>query len=130
MSGRHSFSELTKNFTPERRQRIAEMKSELLAGGSDMARPVETQMTISCLQCEWSVEATNTSVQASNAFLEAAYAHVDAHEQHALEIVQRLRVYSESYLEPELPAPDARSAAARRNTGMQGGLLDRGSREH
>ena len=31
MSGRHSFSELTKNFTPERRQRIAEMKSELLA---------------------------------------------------------------------------------------------------
>ena len=31
MSGRHSFSELTKDFTPERRQRIAEMKSELLA---------------------------------------------------------------------------------------------------
>ena len=31
MSGRRSFSELTKDFTPERRQRIAEMKSELLA---------------------------------------------------------------------------------------------------
>ena len=31
MSGRHSFSELTKDFTPERRQRIAEIKSELLA---------------------------------------------------------------------------------------------------
>ena len=31
MNGRHSFSELTKDFTPERRQRIAEMKSELLA---------------------------------------------------------------------------------------------------
>ena len=31
MSGRHSFSELTKDFTPERRQRISEMKSELLA---------------------------------------------------------------------------------------------------
>ena len=31
MSGRHSFRELTKNFTPERRQRISEMKSELLA---------------------------------------------------------------------------------------------------
>ena len=30
MNGRHSFSELTKDFTPERRQRIAEMKSELL----------------------------------------------------------------------------------------------------
>ncbi len=31
MSGRHSFSELTKNFTPERRQRIDAMKNELLA---------------------------------------------------------------------------------------------------
>ena len=31
MSGRRSFSELTRDFTPERRQRIAEMKSELLA---------------------------------------------------------------------------------------------------
>ena len=31
MSGRHSFSELTKDFTPERRQRIAEMKSDLIA---------------------------------------------------------------------------------------------------
>ena len=98
-----------------------------------MARPVETQMTISCLQCEWSVEATNTSVQASNAFLEAAYAHVDAHEQHALEIVQRLRVYSESYLEPAPPAPetpDTRSAAARPDTGIQTGFLDRSRREH
>ncbi len=98
-----------------------------------MARPVESQLTISCLQCELSVDATNTSVQASTAFLEAAYAHVDAHEQHALEIVQRLRVYSENHLEPAPPAPDTpdtRDAAARRDTGMQGGLLDRGSREH
>ena len=31
MSGRHSFSELTKDFTPERRRRIAGMKGELLA---------------------------------------------------------------------------------------------------
>ena len=31
MSGRHPFSELTKDFTPERRQRIEAMKSELLA---------------------------------------------------------------------------------------------------
>ena len=56
-----------------------------------MARQADSELTISCLQCEWSVEAANTSVQASTAFLEAAYAHVDAHEQHALEIVQRLR---------------------------------------
>ena len=133
MSGRHSFSELTKNFTPERRQRIAEMKSELLARGSDMARPVETQMTISCLQCDWAVEATNTSVQASTAFLEAAHSHVDQHEQHALEVVQRLRLYSENYVEPAPPAsdtPDTRSAAARPDAGIQTGFMDRSSREH
>ena len=31
MSGRHQFSELTGGFTPERRQRIDDMKRELLA---------------------------------------------------------------------------------------------------
>ena len=31
MSGRHPFSELTRDFTPERRQRVTEMKRELLA---------------------------------------------------------------------------------------------------
>lgn len=31
MSGRHSFSELTKDFSPERRRRIDEIKAELLA---------------------------------------------------------------------------------------------------
>ena len=31
MSGRHPFCELTRNFAPERRQHIDEMKSELLA---------------------------------------------------------------------------------------------------
>ena len=98
-----------------------------------MARQADSELTISCLQCEWSVEAANTSVQASTAFLEAAYAHVDAHEQHALEIVQRLRVYSENYVEPAPPAPDTpdtRSAAARRDAGIQTGFLDRSRREH
>ena len=54
-----------------------------------MARPMETRLTISCLQCDWSVEAVNTSVQASSEFHEAAYAHVNQHEQHALEVVQQ-----------------------------------------
>ena len=31
MSGRHPFNELTRDFTPERRQRIDEMKNDLLA---------------------------------------------------------------------------------------------------
>ena len=31
MSGRHPFSELTKDFTPERRRRVDELKTELLA---------------------------------------------------------------------------------------------------
>ena len=90
-----------------------------------MARPMETQMTISCLQCDWSVEATNTSVQASSAFLEAAYSHVDQHEQHALEIVQRLRVYSENYVEPAPTNQDARPAVVKPDAGIQTGFLDR-----
>ena len=95
-----------------------------------MARPVETQMTISCLQCDWSVEAVNTSVQASSAFLEAAYAHANEHEQHAIEVVQRLRLYSENYVEPP-PPPDERDAAAGRAAGIQTGFLDRTRRlEH
>ena len=89
-----------------------------------MARPVETQMTISCLQCDWSVEAVNTSVQASSAFLEAAYAHASEHEQHALEVVQRLRLYSENYVEPT-PPQDTRDSVARPDTGIQTGFLDR-----
>ena len=31
MSGRHPFNELTKDFTPERRRRIDDLKTELLA---------------------------------------------------------------------------------------------------
>ena len=53
-----------------------------------MAKPVESQMTISCLQCDWSVETVNTPAQASRAFLEAAHSHLEAHEQHAVEVVQ------------------------------------------
>ena len=90
-----------------------------------MARPVETQMTIFCLQCDWSVEVVNTSVQASSAFLEAAHAHVDQHELHAIEVVQRLRLYSENYVEPPPPPQDTRDTAARRDAGIQTGFLDR-----
>ena len=95
-----------------------------------MARPVESQLTISCLQCDWSVETVNTPAQVSRAFLEAAHSHADEHEQHALEVVQRLRLYSENYVEPAPPAQDARNVTTRQDTGMQGGLLDRGSRQH
>ena len=98
-----------------------------------MARQADSELTISCLQCEWSVEAANASVQASTAFLEAVHSHVDQHEQRALEVVQRLMVYSENYVEParpEQPAPDGWSAVARRDTGIQTGILDRARREH
>ena len=96
-----------------------------------MARPVETLMTISCLQCDWSVEAVNTSVQASSAFLEAAYAHTNQHEQHAIEVVQRLRLYSENYVEPTPPPQDTRGADIRRDAGTQTGFMDRTRRlEH
>ena len=96
-----------------------------------MARQMETQMTISCLQCDWSVEAVNTSVQASSAFLEAAYSHADQHEQHALGVVQRLRVYSENYVEPTPPpSQDTPPSTAKPDTGIQTGFLDRSSRDH
>ena len=97
-----------------------------------MAKPVESQLTISCLQCDWSVETVNTPAQVSSAFLEAALSHADAHPQHALEVVQRLRIYSENYVEPEPMAQntqDARETAARRDPGIQTGFLDRSRRE-
>lgn len=89
-----------------------------------MARPVETKLTISCLQCDWSVETTNTSTELSAAFLEEAQAHADRHEQHAIEIVQRLKVYSTNYVEPTRPPKDARTVA-RSDAGIQTGFLDR-----
>ena len=98
-----------------------------------MTRPVESELTVSCLQCDWSVETVNTPSQVSRAFLEAAHSHAAEHEQHALEVVQRLRIYSENYIEPQPPAPstqDARETAARRDPGIQTGFLDRSRREH
>ena len=89
-----------------------------------MAKPTESQLTISCLQCDWSVETVNTPAEVSSAFLEAAHAHVDAHEQHALEIVQRLRLYSENYVEPTAYPQQGQVAAARRDPGIQTGLMD------
>ena len=90
-----------------------------------MARPVETQLTISCLQCDWSVETVNTSTELSASFLEEAQAHADRHEQHAIEVVHRLRLYSENYVEPTPPPQDTRDAAARRDAGIQTGFLER-----
>ena len=90
-----------------------------------MARQMETRLTISCLQCDWSVETTNTSTELSATFLEEAQAHADRHEQHVIEIVQRLRLYSEGYVEPTPPHQDTRDAASRRDAGIQTGFLDR-----
>ena len=90
-----------------------------------MGRPLETRLTISCLQCDWSVETQNTSTELLAAFLEEAQAHAGRHEQHAIEIVHRLRVYSANYVEPPPPPQDTRTAAARRDAGIQTGFLDR-----
>ena len=76
-------------------------------------------MTISCLQRDWSVEPTNTSTELSAAFLEEAQAHADRHKQNAIEIVQRLRVYSANHVEPTTPPQDPRTAVARRDSGIQ-----------
>ena len=84
----------------------------------------------SCFQCDWSVETVNTPAQASRVFLEAGHSHLEAHEQHAVEVVQRLRPYSENYIESAPPAQDARDTAVRRDPGIQTGFLDRSRREH
>ena len=94
-----------------------------------MTRPVESELTISCLQCDWSVETVNTPSQVSRTFLEAAHSHANEHEQHALEVVQRMRIYSENYVEPATPDQDARDRAARRDPGIQTGFLDPTRRE-
>lgn len=90
-----------------------------------MGKPVESRLTMSCLQCDWSAETTiSNSMRVTRAFVEEAQAHANQHEQHAVEIVQRIRLYSENYVEPT-PAPQqGRSAAARRDPGIQTGLLD------
>ena len=90
-----------------------------------MARSVGTRLTISCLQCEWSIETLNTSAALSAALLEEAQTHADRHEQHAIDIVQRPRLYSANYVEPAPPPQDTRTAAARRDSGIQTGFLDR-----
>ena len=90
-----------------------------------MARPLETRLTISCLQCDWSVETKNTYTELSAAFLEEAQAHADRHKQHVIEIVQRLRLYSANYVEPTSPPQDTQDAAARRDSGIQTGFLDK-----
>ena len=90
-----------------------------------MARPMETRLSISCLQCDWSVETTNTSTELSAAFLEEAQAHADRHEQHAIEIVQRLRVYSANYVEPRHLPRMREIQHARRDAGIQTGFMDR-----
>lgn len=90
-----------------------------------MAKPIEGLLTLSCLQCDWFAETTiSNSLKVTTAFVEEAQAHANQHEQHAVEIVQRIRLYSENYVEPT-PAPrQGRTAAARRDTGMQTGFLD------
>jgi hypothetical protein len=90
-----------------------------------MTRQTETRLTISNLQCDKSVETTNTSTELSAAFLEEAQAHADRHEEQAIEIVQRLRVYSTNCVEPTPPPQDTRDAAASRDAGIQTGFLDR-----
>ncbi len=54
-------------------------------------------MTLSCMQCDWFTETTiSNSLKVTTAFVEEAQAHANQHEQHAVEIVQRIRLYSEN----------------------------------
>ena len=94
-----------------------------------MAKPTESKLIISCLQCDWSVETTNTSTELSAAFLEEAQAHANRHEQHAIEIVQRVKVYSANYVESTPPPQSTRAVDTRHDPGFQTGFLNRTSRQ-
>ena len=89
-----------------------------------MSRPIETSLTISCLMCDWSAEVRNASTGMSALFVAEAQPHATQHEQHAVEMVQRVRVYGANYVEV---LREDRTAAARRDMGMQTGFLDRTS---
>ena len=95
-----------------------------------MSRPIETSLTMSCLMCDWSAEVRNASTGMSASVVAEAQAHVTEHEQHAVELVQRVRVYSANYVEAE-PVPQQGRAAAGRDRGMQTGFLDQtGHQDH
>lgn len=95
-----------------------------------MGKPVESRLTMSCLQCDWSAETTiSNSMRVTRVFVEESQAHANRHEQRAVEIVQRIRLYSEDYVEPTAPSQDGRTAAARRDPGIQTGLLNASRRQ-
>ena len=90
-----------------------------------MPRPIETSLTMSCLMCDWSAEVRNASTGMSTSFVAEAQAHVTQHEQHAVELIQRVRVYSANYVEATPVPQQERDAAARSDEGVQTGFLDR-----
>ncbi|GEM_PF-1961447 len=90
-----------------------------------MSRPIETSLTMSCLMCDWSAEVRNASTGLSASFAAEAQAHVTQHEQHAVELIQRVRVYSANYVEAAPVPQEGRAEATRRDLGMQAGFLDR-----
>ena len=59
-----------------------------------MSRPIETSLTMSCLMCDWFAEVRNSSTGMSASFVTEAKSHVTQHEQHAVELIQRVKVYS------------------------------------
>ena len=93
-----------------------------------MSRPIETSLTMSCLMCDWSAEVRNASTGMSASFAAEAQAHATQHEQHAVEMIQRVRVYGVNYVEPAPVPREGRAAAVRHDMGMQTGFLDRARR--
>ena len=90
-----------------------------------MSRPIETSLTMSCLMCDWSAEVRNASTGMSASFVAEAQVHATKHEQHAVEMIQRVRVYGANYVEPAPVPREGRASVARRDMGMQTGFLDR-----
>ena len=84
--------------------------------------PVETSITMLCLMYDWSAEVRNASTGMSASLGAESQAHSTQHEQHAVELIQRVRVCGANYVE-EVPAPrQGRASAARRDWAHVGGI--------
>ncbi len=84
---------------------------------------------MSCLMCNWSAEVRNASTGMSASFVAEAQAHATQHEQHAVELIQRVRVSAANYVEAAPVPQEGPVETARRDLGMQTGFLDQTGNE-
>ena len=94
-----------------------------------MAEATESQLTVSCMQCERSVETVNTQAEVTTAFLEPApppgvhEAAGNANTSTSESVDEEPAAQIQDMTFAEVPEK-ARAASARRDPGMQTGFVD------